>query len=65
MPDIRGHELAIGDELGHELPPDCCDTQMTKKTDTGDLEYVCRWCKTVLEVDRLGLVFDIREKQTA
>lgn len=63
-PTICGYmELHPADELGHDLAPDCCDDEMTgEDTDDGHREYTCGDCGTVLEVDELGLVYDIREK---
>lgn len=64
-PTICGYiELSAGDELGYCLAPDCCDAEMTgKEIDAdGHREYTCGDCGTVLEVDELGLVWDIREK---
>lgn len=63
-PTICGYmELQLADELGHDLAPDCCGAEMTgQDTDDGHREYLCGDCGTVLEVDDLGLVYDIREK---
>ncbi|TGB06553.1 hypothetical protein [Streptomyces sp. MZ04] len=63
-PTICGYmELSLADEVGHDLAPDCCDDEMTGKvTDGGHKEYTRGDCGTVLEVDDLGLVWDIREK---
>jgi hypothetical protein len=56
-----GFEISPGDELGRDLAPDCCGSEMVRGTDRfGDLIYTCGCCKTVVEVDELGLVADIR-----
>jgi hypothetical protein len=55
-PSIHGHELSPGDELGHDTAPDCCDSEMTANGST----YTCGHCGTVLTVNALGLVSDIR-----
>jgi hypothetical protein len=67
-PTICGYmELSLGDELGHDLAPDCCDDEMAGKDidSDGHREYVCGDCGTVLEVDDRGLVWDVRQKQAA
>ncbi|MFJ8583645.1 hypothetical protein ACIRD2_03155 [Streptomyces sp. NPDC093595] len=56
-PSIHGHELSPGDELGHDTTPNCCGSEMTA-TKRGT--YRCDNCDTVLEVNSLGLVSDIR-----
>jgi hypothetical protein len=64
-PTICGYmELHLADELGHDLAPDCCGQEMTGSPvdPDGHKEYTCGDCGTVLEVDDLGLVYDIREK---
>ena len=79
-PTIYGMELDPGMEIEDGVP-DCCYGPMTKKTPdrceccrpkdtegTGTgrhTTYVCDDCGTVVEVDGLGLVFDIRESATA
>ncbi|MEU8590727.1 hypothetical protein AB0C59_27550 [Streptomyces sp. NPDC048664] len=61
-PRIFYLELSIGDELGHDTAPDCCVNEMTAKDadDDGYREFVCGCCGTVVEIDDLGLVYDIR-----
>ena len=56
-PSIHGYELSPGDELGQDVTPDCCGSEMTA---TRLSSYRCGECGTVLEIDSLGLVFDIR-----
>ncbi len=79
-PTIYGMMLDLGMEI-EDGTPDCCYGPMQKKgqeactccrpdgTDgagTGiHTEYACDDCGTVVEVDGLGLVFDIREAQQA
>jgi hypothetical protein len=79
-PSIYGMELDPGMEIEDGVP-DCCYGPMTKKGEEsctccaperteGDgsgihVEYVCSDCGTVVEVDGLGLVDDIREKAAA
>ena len=65
-PTIYGMELDLAMEIEDGVP-DCCDEQMNPKPASleGHREYVCGCCGTVVEVDDLGLVFDIREKQPA
>lgn len=61
-----GYELEIADDAGHDDIPVCCGDDMTAKNlDDGGIEYTCAGCGTVLEIDELGLVFDIREKTAA
>lgn len=61
-----GYELAPGDDAGHENIPVCCDTDMNgKKTAQGGIDFTCRRCGTVLEVDEDGLVYDIHQPATA
>lgn len=61
-----GYELEIADDAGHDDIPVCCGDDMTgKNLDDGSIEYTCAGCGTVLEIDELGLVFDIREKTAA
>lgn len=55
-PCNHGRELSIGDELGLGVTPDCCGEEMTAAGHT----YTCGNCRTVLTVDALGLVSDIR-----
>ncbi|MGY0065210.1 hypothetical protein ACWY4P_53820 (plasmid) [Streptomyces sp. LZ34] len=61
-PSINGNELTIGDDLGRDTTPDCCDVQMTA-TDTADgyRNYTCGDCATVLSVAPSGLIFDITD----
>ncbi|MEU5429959.1 hypothetical protein AB0H73_30800 [Streptomyces olivoreticuli] len=60
-PRVFHLELSVSDELGHDTAPLCCDDEMTAKdTDDGFREYTCGCCHTVVEIDELGLVFDIR-----
>lgn len=62
-PTIYGATVRVADEIGREDAPDCCGEEMTRSTDAhGDLIYTCGCCRTEVEVDDLGLVFDIREK---
>ncbi|GGU52399.1 hypothetical protein [Streptomyces lavendofoliae] len=56
-PSIHGHELSPGDELGHDTAPTCCGGEMDP---TNSTTYRCGHCGTVLEVNGLGLVSDIR-----
>ena len=72
-PTIYGMELDPGMEIEDNIP-DCCGGEMEQskknpctccKSKNTHVEYTCRACGTVVEVDGLGLVFDIREKQTA
>lgn len=79
-PSIYGMLLDPGMEIEDGVP-DCCYGPMTKKQEetctcckpedtdgagTGvHVEYACGDCGTVVEVDGLGLVFDIREKAAA
>jgi hypothetical protein len=61
-----GYELEIADDAGHDDIPVCCDEDMTgKPLGDGSVEHTCGSCGTVLEIDELGLVFDIREKAAA
>lgn len=65
-PNTHGYELSIADDLGRDIAPDCCDEEMTAKDFDEELRnYTCGNCGTVVTVDELGLVFDIREKQAA
>lgn len=56
-PSIHGLELSVGDELGSDTAPDCCDTEMTPVNAS---TYTCGECGTALEVNSLGLVSDMR-----
>jgi hypothetical protein len=61
-----GYELSIADDTDIDDVPVCCGDDMPgKKLDDGGIEYTCGSCGTVLEIDELGLVFDIREKTAA
>jgi hypothetical protein len=62
-PTIYGMELDPGVHIDDAVP-DCCYGPMDPKPAhiQGHLEYVCGDCGTVVEVDGLGLVHDIREK---
>lgn len=63
-PNIHGTILRVADELGHDLAPDCCGDDMTgENLADGYQRYTCSDCGTVLEVDDLGLVDDIREAE--
>ena len=65
-PTIYGMTPSIADEIGLEDAPDCCGAEMSRKDlDGGGIAYTCDCCGTVLEVDELGLVDDIREKTAA
>lgn len=64
-PTIYGMTLRIADELGHDDAPDCCGEEMTRSTDGEDLIYTCGCCRTVLTVDELGLIDDIRDGAAA
>lgn len=62
-PTIYGMIPRPGDEIGHDDAPNCCHDDMDRKnTDHGHIEYTCGCCGIVLEIDDLGLVWDIREK---
>jgi hypothetical protein len=51
---------------GKEEACTCCAPEDTDGAGTGvHVEYKCGDCGTVVEVDGLGLVFDIREKTAA
>jgi hypothetical protein len=65
-PTIYGMPLDLAMEIEDGVP-DCCYGPMdTKPADTdGHREYECGDCGTVVEVDDLGLVWDIREKVAA
>jgi hypothetical protein len=61
-----GYELEIADDAGHDDVPVCCGDDMNgEKTAEGGIDYTCGSCGTVLEIDELGLVSDIREKAAA
>ncbi|MFF4531563.1 hypothetical protein ACFY1P_20120 [Streptomyces sp. NPDC001407] len=61
-PRVSYLELSIGDELGRDQRPECCEAGMAARDlDNGRIEYTCRDCGTVLEVDALGLISDIRD----
>ena len=60
-PTTYGVPLSIADDLGHDVAPAYCRAEMTgKNIAEGHQEYTCAGCRTVVEVDDLGLVFDIR-----
>ncbi|WP_275558518.1 hypothetical protein [Streptomyces sp. 5-6(2022)] len=60
-PTVNGYELSIGDDLGTETIPDCCDEDMTAgAASNGYRNYTCSECNTVLTVAPTGLVYDIR-----
>lgn len=65
-PTIYGMSLDLAMEIEDGVP-DCCDEEMTGKGADADghREYECGCCGTVVEVDELGLVWDIREKAAA
>lgn len=65
-PTIYGMPLDLAMHIDDGIP-DCCYGEMDAKVASieGHHEYVCGDCGTVVEVDDLGLVFDIREKQAA
>lgn len=53
-------------EMQEQEPCACCAPEKTEGEGTGvHLEYACGDCGTVVEVDGLGLVYDIRYKQVA
>ncbi|MFE6815265.1 hypothetical protein [Streptomyces sp. NPDC057677] len=61
IPTSYGIELAVGDELGVGVAPECCDDEMDPKQKHGDLQWFwCCDCRTVLIVDGNGLVWDIQ-----
>ncbi|PAZ15660.1 hypothetical protein CLM62_12755 [Streptomyces sp. SA15] len=65
-PTIYGMTPRIADEIGRDDAPTCCSDEMGRKDTSRDhIEYTCGCCGTVLEVDDLGLVWDIREKAAA
>lgn len=61
-PTIHGMPLELGMHID-DAAPDCCHGPMDSKAAANDAhrEYACRDCGVVVEVDALGLVFDIRE----
>lgn len=77
-PTIYGMELDPGMEIEDGVPDccygpmtktkekpctTCCAPEDTDGAGTGiHIEYECDDCTTVVEVDGLGLVFDIRQK---
>lgn len=65
-PTIYGMRLDLAMEIEDGVP-DCCYGPMDgKPVDArGHREYECGDCGTVVEVDDLGLVWDIREKAAA
>lgn len=65
-PTIHGMTLDAAMEIDDGVP-DCCGEEMTPKTASleGHRAYECGCCGTTVDVDDLGLVFDIREKQPA
>jgi hypothetical protein len=64
-PTIYGMTLTPGMEIEDGVPV-CCDDEMTSTSDDkrGHRVHTCGCCGIVLEVDDLGLVWDIREKAT-
>jgi predicted RNA-binding Zn-ribbon protein involved in translation (DUF1610 family) len=56
-----GYPLTPGDEVGRELPPECCEEEMNRTTTGRHLVYRCASCHTALEVNNHGLVLDIRD----
>jgi hypothetical protein len=61
-----GYELTPGDEADRDDIPVCCYDDMSgATTEEGGIDYTCGDCGTVLEIDELGLVADIRESATA
>lgn len=65
-PTIYGMMLDPGMHIDDDVP-DCCYGPMDSRPARIDnhREYKCGDCSTIVEVDELGLVFDIREKATA
>ncbi|MGA4867608.1 hypothetical protein ACPB9J_33785 [Streptomyces lavendulocolor] len=62
-PSIDGRDLSLGDHLGLDATPDCCDEEMTAKPATAAgtaRRFECGTCTTVLDVDQTGLVSYIR-----
>ena len=65
-PTLYGMTPSPGDEIGREDAPDCCGEEMQRENASHDhIRYTCGCCGMVLEVDDLGLVWDIREKTAA
>ncbi|MCB5910350.1 hypothetical protein [Streptomyces pinistramenti] len=59
-PNTHGLELSIGDDLGLDTTPGCCDEPMAAMDRAhGYRDYTCDGCATVLTVAPSGLVFDI------
>lgn len=60
-PSIPGMTLSIGDDLGTDVVPDCCNGPMTPKSPDPDgyRDHSCDTCGTTLTVSPNGLVFDI------
>ncbi|MFM9373233.1 hypothetical protein [Streptomyces sp. Da 82-17] len=67
-PTILDIELFTGMEIGDDVP-DCCGEEMADKlaalAHQGHREYECMDCGTVVDVDDLGLVFDITSQSQA
>jgi len=61
-PTIYGMTLDLAMEIEDGIP-DCCGGEMAPKPASigGHREYRCSGCGTVVEVDELGLVFDISD----
>jgi len=61
IPTSYGLELAVGDELGIGVAPECCDDEMDPRPGHSELQpFRCSSCRTTLIVDGNGLVWDIQ-----
>lgn len=61
IPTSYGIELAVGDELGIGVAPECCDDEMDPRPGHGELQsFWCSNCRTTLTVDGRGLVWKIQ-----
>ena len=65
-PTIYGMRLDFGMHIDDAVP-DCCYGEMDADgpSKDGHRLYTCGDCRTTVEVDELGLVFDIREQASA
>lgn len=60
-PTLHGLELSHGDHVGTDIEPRCCDQDMTPKPPADGMHtFKCGNCKTAVDIDGQGLVFDIR-----